>query len=174
MPAMPAICLLLLGVGSAMAGEYADSLPQPPPEYHFGAATLAAAVTLPALYLAYSLNSHLGLFATASLPPMIGYAIAENPGLAFPLVRNLSVVVLTYSAYMYYIVNIAAGVAGGGPRSEEEEAEDNQTASDILRYGFFAMGPLTLLDFIIVALPHEPQRLSLNLAPDRAVLVYRF
>lgn len=171
---MTSVWLMLFCAGSPQAGEYADSLPPPVPEYHYGAAALAAAVTLPALYLAYSGNSYLGLFATASLPPMIGYAIAENPGLGLPLARNMTVAGLTFVAYFYYIVTIAVGVQAGGPRSEEEEAEDNQTASDILRYGFFAMGPLTLLDFIIIALPFEQKRVSLNVAPDRAALVYKF
>ena len=190
---MIAVGLLLFSAGSAKAGEYADSLPETVPEYfrilpeyHYGAAAAAAAVTLPALYLAYSGNSYLGLFAAASLPPMFGYAIAEHPGLGFPLARNMTVAGLTFTAFFYYIVTIATGVSAGGPRSEEEEAEDNQTASDILRYGFFALGPLTLLDFIIIALPFENKeqreqreqkeqnRISLNVAPDRAVLVYKF
>lgn len=172
--AMTSVWLMLLCAGSPRAGEYADSLPLPVPEYHYGAAALAAAVTLPALYLAYSGNSYLGLFAAATFPPMLGYAVSGNPGLGFPLGRNMTVAGLTFAAYFYYAVSIAAGVSAGGPRSEEQEAKDNQTGSDILRYGFFALGPLTLLDFLLISQPFEQKRVSLNLAPDRAVLVYKF
>lgn len=38
---------MLFCAGSAKAGEYADSLPKPVPEYHYTAAAVAAAVTLP-------------------------------------------------------------------------------------------------------------------------------
>lgn len=178
----PALLIFLCAV-SAKAGEYADSLPKPVPEYHYGAAAVAAGLTLPALYLAYSGNSYLGLVAAATFPPMVGYAIAGNPNLGLPLGRNVFVSGVTLVTYFFYAVNAAGGVATGRARSEEEEARDNQTASDILRYGFFALGPLTLMDFVFIALPfekknqkehQEQKRVSLNVAPDRAVLVYKF